>query len=703
MTNSADLVALIEPVARRLLGEPNRKLSSKTELRFGSRGSMAVDLTKGVWSDHEMGEGGGVLDLIERETGKKGKDRFQWIVDAGLAVDDKPNGTGKGHAGQGLGRIVATYQYVAEAGQLLFEVVRFDPKDFRQRKPDPTARDGWNWKTKGVRQVPYRLPELIEAIALGKTVFVVEGEKDCNRLASLNIPATTNAMGAGNWKPELNQFFAGAHVVVIPDHDPQKKHEKTGEPMFHPDGRPVLPGQDHAEDVARHLCGVARRVQVLDLSEAWPDLPLKGDISDWLDHGGTVEGLYALAEHASVRLPDAQKPPRDNSGAGAEPPDRGTPPIGHPNTPKQVKITRGSDIEPEKITWLWPGWMARGKLHILAGRPGSLKTTSAMDFAATVTTGGHWPDGEPALAGNVLIWSGEDAIDDTLLPRFMAAGGDRSRVYFISGIKENGKKRAFDPARDIESLGEVCEQIGEVALIIVDPIVAVAKGDSHKNAEARRDLQPLVDLAEKTQAAVLGIHHLTKRTEGADPVDRVSGSLAFGAGPRVVLLNALDGKSATETRGLLMRAKSNIAPPTGGFEFSANTRPLDNYPHINAQRILWGSAVTESARDILERIEGKEAKAEQSKRKVNVFLLSALQGRGERLAAEVIAEGTAAGFSESAMRRAFKAMGGQSEKPSFKTGWVWSLPDGEGAPNVIPFPGGRDGRGDDEGPNDLIF
>jgi hypothetical protein len=146
-----------------------------------------------------------------------------------------------------------------------------------------------------------------------------------------------------------------------------------------------------------------------------------------------------------------------------------------------------------------------------------------------------------------------------------------------------------------------------------------------------------------------------------------------------------------------MRAKSNIGPAYGGFEFTAETRPIDGYPHISAQSILWGSVVTDSARDILEKIEGKEAKAATSKRKVNAFLLGALQGRGERLAAEVIAEGEAEGFSESALRRAFKKMGGQSEKASMKTGWIWSLPDGEGAPNVIRFPGGRDGRdGDDD-------
>ena len=87
-----------------------------------------------------------------------------------------------------------------------------------------------------------------------------------------------------------------------------------------------------------------------------------------------------------------------------------------------------------------------------------------------------------------------------------------------------------------------------------------------------------------------------------------------------------------------------------------------------------GRLTTESARDILERIEGKEAKAEIGKRKVTAFLLVALQGRGPRLAAEVIAEGEALGLNERALRRALKALGGWLEKPGLKTGWVRDLP-----------------------------
>jgi hypothetical protein len=315
-------------------------------------------------------------------------------------------------------------------------------------------------------------------------------------------------------------------------------------------------------------------------------------------------------------------------------------------------------------------------LHILAGRPGALKTTTALGFAAAVSTGGLWPDQTRAAIGKTVIWSGEDAIDDTLVPRFIAAGGDPHQIAFVSAVEEDGKKRSFDPASDIADLAQVCADLGHVNLIIIDPIVAVTKtaSDSHKNAEARRDLQPLVTLAERTQAAVIGIHHLTKRTEGADPVDRVSGSLAFGAGPRVILFSALDHKAAGEPRGVLMRAKNNLGPSHGGYQFAADTRPLDRRPEISAQRITWGDYVNEPARDILARLEGREEQQRSGERKAATFLRIALQD-GPRMAAEVIKEGEAIGLNERALGRALKALGGWSEKPSMKTGWIWELPE----------------------------
>ena len=270
-----DFARFMEPIARALLGEPNAHLSDlkKGELRYHNHGSLVINLKKGTWYDHEAGEGGGVLDLITREKGiTDSAERIREAKELAGITNDQPGG--------GLGIIVATYDYTDETGTLLFQVVRFEPKTFRQRKPDKEKPDGWSWNVKGVRQVPYRLPELIEQIALGRTVFIVEGEKDADNLAKLGVPATTNAGGAGKWHDELNEYFRGADVVIIPDNDPQAKHPNTGELLFYPDGRPRLPGQDHGQDVARALNGVAARVRVLDLKQFWPEMPLKGDVSN---------------------------------------------------------------------------------------------------------------------------------------------------------------------------------------------------------------------------------------------------------------------------------------------------------------------------------------------------------------------------------------------------------------------------------------
>jgi putative DNA primase/helicase len=368
--------------------------------------------------------------------------------------------------------------------------------------------------------------------------------------------------------------------------------------------------------------------------------------------------------------------PEGDSAQGRDPDYPGHAESEKPKSGKRVRMVMGTEITARPVSWLWSGWLAHGKLHILAGRPGCLKTTTAIGFAAGVTVGGQWPDGSQMAQGNVVMWSGEDAIDDTLLPRFLAAGGDPAHVAFIKGVEEDGKTRAFDPASDMEELTEVCATLGGVNLILVDPVVSITRGDSHKNAETRRDLRPLVDLAERTQAAVIGIHHLTKRSEGADPVDRVSGSLAFGAAPRVILLSALDYRGGAEPRDVLMRAKSDIGPSHGGYGFTAEQRPLDDEPDISAQRILWGDFVPKSAREMLEEIEGDAERKAQALCKAAEFVRLALTNRGTRMAAEVIAEGVAAGFNERTLRRAFKTVGGTAERVGFGKGgvWIWELP-----------------------------
>jgi hypothetical protein len=168
-------------------------------------------------------------------------------------------------------RVVASYDYRDEKGILLYRATRYEPKGFLQRKPGDAG--GWEYKLNGVRRVLYGLPELL-ASGPEQTVFVVEGEKDADRLAQLGFVATTNAGGAGKWRDEYSELLRGRAVVIVPDND--------------------APGSEHAAKVSNSLRGVASSVRVLEL----PDLPPKGDVSDWLAAGHTADELRSLAENA---------------------------------------------------------------------------------------------------------------------------------------------------------------------------------------------------------------------------------------------------------------------------------------------------------------------------------------------------------------------------------------------------------------------
>jgi hypothetical protein len=180
-----------------------------------------------------------------------------------------------------------TYPYHGADGNLLYETIRYEPKDFRQRQPD--GNGGWTWNLNGVERVLYRLPELLadqEPI-----IYIVEGERDADRLASLGLTATTSPGGAGKWKSQYSQSLRGHKVVILPDNDDA--------------------GRNHADQVAASLAGVAASVKIIHL----PGLPEKQDVTDWLDAGHTVEELLSLVA-SPTEAPEDTPQPASEDGAG---------------------------------------------------------------------------------------------------------------------------------------------------------------------------------------------------------------------------------------------------------------------------------------------------------------------------------------------------------------------------------------------------
>lgn len=345
-----------------------------------------------------------------------------------------------------------------------------------------------------------------------------------------------------------------------------------------------------------------------------------------------------------------------------------------PGPADTVILARGTDLHPVPVAWLWKFWLALKKLHILAGAPGQGKTTLALNMAATVTIGGSWPDGTRCAAANILIWSGEDDPADTLLPRLLAAGADRDRCFFVQGARLDGEILPFDPARDLGRLREAIAEISGVSLLIVDPVVSAVTGDSHKNGEVRRALQPLVDLADACNCAVLGITHFSKGGQGGDPSQRVVGSVAFTAVARVVMVAA---KVKAEEEGqdvrILARAKSNIGPDDGGFEY--HLEQCEPLPGIAASRIAWGRSVDGTARELLTDPDEDESETPAEKSELAMLMWAELKdGPVSSKAVESALIGQ--GYSKKQIRTAREKMFIKPQKSGMGAGWYWSLPDG---------------------------
>ena len=333
-------------------------------------------------------------------------------------------------------------------------------------------------------------------------------------------------------------------------------------------------------------------------------------------------------------------------------------------------IVKLAEVTPKPIQWLWRNRIARGKLTLVAGDPGLGKSVLSLDIAARVTRGAPWPDdpGSAAPVGAVILLSAEDDIEDTIRPRLDAAGADVSRVVALTAVRASDDQgeysRPVDLSHDLHHVEATMDEVTDCRLVVIDPLTAyLGRTDSHKNAEIRALLAPLAELAGRRGVAVLAVTHLRK--SGGPAVYRSMGSLAFTAAARAVWAVAKD--KADNERRLFIPVKNNLARDRSGLAYRIVEGKLPNVPCVNWEP----DPVDISADDALASDDAGDGHDDAQD-----WLREALAD-GEMRAADVLKQGRSNGYSDKALRKAFKAIGAQRRREGFGRGgtWYWSLPD----------------------------
>jgi DNA polymerase len=549
------------------------------------------------------------------------------------------NKTGEGYprgenAGPSAGPAAAEYIYKNAAGRLHMRVVRTTGKSF------PTYHwGGGEWILGWPKEVvPYHLPELLAANP-ETVVLICEGEKDTDTAARYGFVATTNPGGAGKWQPELTQYFQGKQrIVLMQDND--------------------AAGRKHTALVARQLKDVVPNIGVAP----FPELPENGDLTDFFERGGTKQAL-------EIRIAEALA-----KGAA-----------------KTYKLRTMSAVKPQRYRWLWPDYLARGHLELLAGEPELGKSQIQCQYIACTTTTKPWPDGTPNInePGRVLMLTAEDQIDDTVWPRLKAAGADLDLVEHLDWIKRNDRDELFLLREDLDKLALILEDYPDIVLITIDPITAYmgsGKGfDSHRATDVRSQLAPLKDLAGHFGVALSAVTHPPKNA-GHNPLNMFIGSQAYIAAARIghlCLAKYEDGDyGARRKTGKVWLTTPKFSLGAKGdartLSYQIATRlvddPAGDAEPFRTSAIEWLGVVDLTPE---EAIAQARASAKGDSNPVHGFLHGIL-ANGPVLQKVVVEQGAAHSYSVKQLRRARKVIGAVAFKrrgEKLDSPWMWALPE----------------------------
>jgi 5S rRNA maturation endonuclease (ribonuclease M5) len=434
---------------------------------------------------------------------------------------EKPDRNGAGK------RIVATYPYHDADGKLLFEVVRFEPKDFRQRRPDSTALDGWTWNTRGVQRVLFRVPEITAAVRAGRRIYLTEGERDTLAMVEHGFEATTNCGGAGKWLDSYNETLRGADVIIIADKDP--------------------PGRKHAATVAQKLFGVAATVKITELPDT-NGKPVK-DAADFFAAGGEAADLDAVTEAAPEFIPS----PNADAVPDADPAEvKPLPAIVDAASFLQEKIETPSELV--------AGVLHQGSKLAFGGGSKTFKTWTLTDLALAIAAGEPWLSFK-TKKGRVLFLNFE--IQPAFFQQRIRAVADVKQIALAHGMIDlwNLRGQAAGYASIFPRITERVKNAGYV-LIVLDPIYKCYGDVDENSAGAVAGLMNAIEaLTVETGAAVaFGAHYSKGNQAGKESIDRISGSGVFARDPDSILNFTRHEEQDAFTVELTLRNFKPVAP-----------------------------------------------------------------------------------------------------------------------------------------------
>lgn len=519
-----------------------------------------------------------------------------------------------------MGPHACKWEYHNSTGETICYVIRWDLREGKTFRPISMSNGNWHVGSCAELRPLYKLREIAES----ETIYICEGEKAADAVASLGLVATTslggsNAAAKSDWGP-----LGGKTCVVLPDNDSS--------------------GRTYANTVAR-LAGLLdmkpKTIKFLDL----PGLPEKGDAVDWLE--GQADLGTAELKNKLLML---------TSEKGYQPPFVKVGPA----------LVSFDTIEAVPVEWLWESRVALGTITLIAGMPGVGKSFLTCDMAARISNGETLPHDHHGHMGSVIIAPAEDSPEHVLKPRLEAFKANTEHIHLLKGVYETTKSGevVILPFKlgDLKELREALRRLGNCKLVIIDPIGSfLGDQDSHRDTEVRAILTPLNQLAVEFHVAIVLVAHLRKAVS-ANADDMVLGSRAFTGVARTVLHLAADSKDPT--RRILVPGKSNLAKQGDGLAFSISGEPAV---------IQWEEESFEMTADQLLR---RSQEATQSPSKVDEAIewlrreLVVSELSGNELKERAILNG----IKWRTVERASKTIGVNKSPGHFGKEWIWSLP-----------------------------